>query len=299
MTRKKIPAFDLTKSPYRDTTLARQVSKQNLTLLNNAFWVSERSFPLVESAFSSLTFPTDLKAHGKFGSEDQWVAAVGEQRQWIRQHILLSAAALLEVYLSTAIAAALWARPEYADRSLSGISAVQIIKFPERAPGLRKLIVDNSETMLKGEWSSRLRRLAVIFGKLPARLETLAPQLQTLQGQRNRIAHHFGQKSKDVRRTPWAPMDSITLSVSEVEKSLVLVSDTIREADLRLFGPLIGGYELLYEFHSWLAAQTDPFKRPAPDLVEPEFRRHIRTKFGSGPDKEYYLALIRYYDSCA
>ena len=63
--KKRLPPFDPHKPPYRDTTLARQVARQNLTTLNNAFWVVERSFPVTKGAFPSLTFPTILK-HTEF-----------------------------------------------------------------------------------------------------------------------------------------------------------------------------------------------------------------------------------------
>jgi hypothetical protein len=250
------------------------------------------------SAFPSLTFPNDPKAHGCFGSEEQWKAAVEEQRQWTRQHILVSAASILEVYLSTAITEALWASPEYADRSLAGTSEIEIIRFPDRAPGLKKLIDGHAEAMLKGEWATRLKRIAVIFGILPYKIQALEPRLQKIQTKRNRIAHNFGQDDKKMRRTPWTPMDSTILEVADVEDALVLVSSTIREADLHLFAPIIGGYEFLYEYDRWLNSFKDPFTRPSPDLYEQQFRRHIATKFGSGPDKRYYQALIEYYSSC-
>jgi hypothetical protein len=299
MSTKRTVQFDPRKPPYRDTTLARQVARQNLNTLNNAFWVGERAYPVVKTAFSSLTFPTGPTVHGVFGSEQYWIVAVDEQRLWMRQHVLVSAASLLEVYLSTAIAAALWAHPEYADRSLTGIGEVALIKFPERAPGLKRLIQAHVKSMLKGEWSNRFRQMAIVFGKLPAKLDALASRLQSLQDKRNRIAHDFGQTTKVFRRTPWAPMDSIKLEVSDVEESLVCISCVIREADIQLFAPLIGGYEFLYEYHVWLAGQRNPFTRPAPDLLPRYFRKHIGSKFGSVPNQKYFKALVRYYDACS
>ena len=88
------------------------------------------------------------------------------------------------------------------------------------------------------------RRNGNHFGKLPSKLGALAQRLQDLQDKRNRIAHGFGQNSKKFRRTPWEAVDTIKLEVSDVEESLILVSEVIREADGYVFGPLIGGYEL-------------------------------------------------------
>ena len=103
---------------------------------------------------------------------------------------------------------------------------------------------------------------------------------------------------KDIRRTPWDLINSIKLEVSDVEESLLCVSHTIREADAHFFAPLIGGYEFLYEFHAWLKAQTDPFKKTPSDLQPRYFRKHIGTKFGSVPHQKYFKALVRYYDDC-
>lgn len=298
MSKKKTRAFNPKELPIKDTTLARQVTRQNLTTLNNALWVTEHSYPLVRSAFSKITMPTGPTDHGRFGSEDQWSAGVDEQHLWVRQHILVSAASLLEVYLATAISAALWASPEYADRSLSGVREVELIKFSDRAPGLEKLIQKHLKDMLKGEWKSRFRQMEIIFGKLPSKLGALAQRLQDLQDKRNRIAHGFGQNSKKFRRTPWEAVDTIKLEVSDVEESLILVSEVIREADGYIFGPLIGGYELLYEYHIWLKSLVDPFTRPSPDLLAQSFGKHIGTKFGNRPNKEYCRSLKLYYDAC-
>lgn len=298
MAPKKIPQFNPKTLPTKDTTLARQVARQNLTTLNNALWVTEHSHMLVRSAFSSITMPTGAKEHGCFGSDEQWSAAADEQHLWVRQHVLLSAASLLEVYLTTAISESLWASPEYADRSLTGVREIDLIKFSDRAPRLDKLIKRLVKDMVAGEWIQRTRQMAITFGKLPSRLTALVPRLQALQDKRNRIAHEFGQNSKELRRTPWAPIDSIKLEVSDIEDALTIVNETIREADVRVFGPLIGGYEFLYEYHTWLNGFDSVFTKPEPGLREPYFRKHIANKFGNGPNKKYYLSLIRYYEDC-
>jgi hypothetical protein len=92
MSKKKIPPFDPKQSPLKSTTLARQVARQNLTTLNNALWVTENSHSLVRSSFSKIAMPSGIKAHGCYGSEPQWSAAVDEQHLWVRQHVLVSAA---------------------------------------------------------------------------------------------------------------------------------------------------------------------------------------------------------------
>jgi hypothetical protein len=266
--------------------------------LNNALWITEHAHPVVRAAFPSLTLPSGPGAHGCYGSNADWTTAADEQRLWVRQHVLVSAASLLEVYFATAMPAALWSRPEYADRSLTGVREIELIKFENRAPHLRGLIQSHAKLILKGAWSSRFRCMAVVFGPLPPKLEALSTQLQDIQGKRNQIAHSFGQAGRSLRRTPWEPSDSIKLDVTDVEGALICVSQAIREADMHLFAGLIGGYEFLYEYHIWLKAQTGQVRITDPDVLERNFRRHIAQKFGSGPSKKYYQALIWYYETC-
>jgi hypothetical protein len=192
--------------------------------------------------------PSGVGAHGCYGNTISWSAAVDEQRLWVRQHVLVSAASLLEVYLASAIAAALWASPELADRSLSGVSDVELIKFPERAPGLDKLIRRHVKNMLQDQWHIRFRQMAVVFGKLPLGLTSLTTRLQALQDKRNRIAHAFALNSSTLRKTPWEPLNSMQLVLADAEEALKCVSSAIREADVKVFGSVIGGYELLHEY---------------------------------------------------
>ena len=161
-----------------------------------------------------------------------------------------------------------------------------------------QIIRAHVNTILKGKWDERMRRMAIVFGKLPPKLSAIAPHLQQIQDRRNGIAHAFGSNSRVWRRTPWQPTDRILLDVPEVEFALKTVGTAIREADLHLFGNLIGGYEFLYEYHEWLNSFKDAFIRPEPGLREREFRKHIASKFGSGPSKPYYLSMIQYYEAC-
>jgi hypothetical protein len=298
MARKKIPPFNPKQSPIKTTTLARQVARQNLSTLNNALWVTERSYSIVKSAFTMITWPMGVKVHGRYGSEEQWSAAVDEQRLWVRQHVLVSAASLLEVYLATVISEVLWASPELADRSLLGVREIELIKFSDRASGLAKLVKKHVKVMLTGEWNERFRQMAITFGRLPTSLDALAPKLQDLQDKRNRIAHGFGQRGKAFRRTPWEPTDAIKLEVSDIEEALTCVNEVIREADVHVFAPIIGGYEFLFEYDTWLKGLVDPYTRPSPDLREQAFRHHVQKKFGHGQNKKYYQSMIQYYDAC-
>ena len=52
--------------------------------------------------------------------------------------------------------------------------------------------------------------------------------------------------------------------------------------DKDLFGPLIGGYEIMNEYHSWLFAQNYA-NMPAAGKIVSEFRKHISRSFGQTP----------------
>ncbi len=92
-------------------------------------------------------------------------------------------------------------------------------------------------------------------------------------------------------------MNSVQVQLSDADEALKCVSSAIREADMKVFGPAIGGYELLHEFRIWLQDFTDPFTRPS-DQRQRLFRKHVAGKFGHGPGKKYFDSMIAYYDAC-
>jgi hypothetical protein len=298
MARKSIRQFDIGIAPIRNSTLARQVTRHNLTLLNNAFWVTEHSQPVLMGSFHSISFPSGPTDHGCFGSEEQWKKGVEDQTRWVRQHVLVSAASLLETYLRTVIEAALWAHPEYVDRSATGVKEIEWIKFPERRPEIKSLIQQRVKVVLHGVWAQRFRQLEILFGIVPPALTDLSSNLQRVQDQRNDIAHYFGERAKSSRPTPWHPSSPVILSTAKVEEALTDIGRAVQVADQEMFKPLIGGYELLVEYHRWLIAQTDPFAQTSPDKRQRAFRKHVIGKLGSGPGKPYILSLIDYYDRC-
>ena len=64
MARRKKTIFNAKRSPLSNTTLARQVAKQNLTTLNHALWVTEHSHAIVKSSFGKIPMPSGAGAHG-------------------------------------------------------------------------------------------------------------------------------------------------------------------------------------------------------------------------------------------
>src|SRR4051812_5587743 len=113
--------FHLRTLPF-GTTLARQVAKQNLNRFNNVYWVGERSYRHTKASFGSLRMPAPgPSVHGAFGTAAEWEAAVDEFHGWTRQHVLVSAASLLEVYVKSVASTAFTAKPELLDRTLAGV----------------------------------------------------------------------------------------------------------------------------------------------------------------------------------
>lgn len=292
MSPKKRVAFNPRQPAYKQSTLARQVARQNLTRLNNALWVTEHSHQLVRGAFVSLTMPSRPTDHGCFGSEPQWHSAVDDQLLWTRQHILLSAASLLEVYFQSAVLASLWSQPALVDRALQTRKEVEFLKYPERAPHLKKLIGKQVESVTKGTWVERMAQLSYVFGVLPTGLLALASKLQNAQTLRNKIAHGFGHNSREPRRTPWQPVNSIPLNRDDIVAYLITVTKAIRLAD-EIFIPVIGCYELLHEFHVWITAK-DSLGTSTISLNQ-EFRGHMGVQFGSLPNKTYIQTMTDYY----
>jgi hypothetical protein len=288
--------FDAEAMPM-ETTLARQISKQNLTELNDAYWVSERGHSLLHRSFAKIKMPTDPTAHGAYGTDKQWSDATNVQREWMRRHVVFSSASLLETYVVSAAATSFWAKPELIDRSLAGLRMGSFIKHPNAVPPHFKTLVKKStERISKGTWKERFVAMAAIFGKLPVALISLESSLQLLESRRNKISHAFGADG-DLPKTPWEQRRSISVTTSYINDVFVNVNSFIRIADENVFGPRIGGYEMLHEFQVWAAKQPTFTHMSVTGTLERTFRKHVGESFGNTPGKDYFTALIRHFES--
>jgi len=285
-----------TTSPF-GTSLARQVARQNLTRFNNIFWVAERARRHIRAGFSSIRFPPVTPgAHGVFNSASEWESAADEFRDWTRQHVLISAASLLEVYLSSISRTALQAKPELLDRSLTGVDGYTFILGKASPPeGWKKSVDLAVESFTKGLWRHRFRQMEVVFGKLPDKLIALELELQKIQNKRNRIAHKFGSDTD--RSVPWAEITHVVVGVKDCDKAIRTVSAFIAEADQKVFAPLVGAHEVLAVYHEWSVKELNIGRYRVMGTRASKFCDHIGRLNGAALEKAYAQEVIDYYDA--
>lgn len=279
------------------TSLARQVARQNLTRFNNIFWVAERARKLIKSGFSAIHFPPITPGvHGVFSTVSDWENAADEFRDWTRQHVLISAASLLEVYINSISQTAIEAKPELLDRSLVGVSGYSFVLGKASPPeGWKKSVESAVAGFTKGLWKNRFRQMEVVFGKLPAKLTALEPELQKIQNKRNRIAHKFGAVSD--RSVPWAAVTHVVVGAKGCDQAIRTVSAFIAEADANVFGPLVGAHELLSLYHDWSIKESNLSRYRVMGTRATKFCDHIGRLNGAGIGKDYAQAVVDYYDS--
>jgi len=279
-----------------NTTLARQIARQHLTHFNNVLWVGEHSYQVVRKSYSQLKMPSPGPGvHGHFKDDAAWRKGSDEFRSWTRQHILISAASLLEVYVQSAATAALSAKPELVDRSLENVAGITFIKHPNRLPRhFADLVATRVDGLTKGLWADRFRRMAQIFGVIPPALSDLSKDLQSIQDQRNRIAHSYGV-SGELRRTPWQPLEAIVISPSRLVAAIKSVSAAIRLIDDNVLANHIGAYEILHEFDVWSKKEKNFSQMRVAGTLPGAFRDHIGRAFGQSHGSAYIKQMIAYY----
>ena len=116
-----------------------------------------------------------------------------------------------------------------------------------------------------------------------------------MQSIRNRIAHSYGMNG-ELRRTPWEEVRIIDVPPSRIDSATRIVSSAIQLLDSKIFGPIVGGYEMLHEYSVWLRSQTKSSRPAAFQNRQSAFRDHIGKAFGSTPGRNYIEPMIRYYD---
>lgn len=288
--------FHLRTLPF-GTTLSRQIAKQHLSRFNNVFWVGERSFRHLKSAYKEISFPAPGPGiHGVFASDQEWEEATDEYHAWMRHHILISAASLLEVYVKSASTTAVTAKPELVDRSFAGVDGFRFVKDnPPLPKHLAKLTESVTTGFVDGTWEERLRRIGRVFGAIPAALNGLAPNLQNIQTKRNKISHQFGNELKN-RRTPWDAFKFIEVGPKEIIDGITSISTVIKIMDVEIFGPAIGGHEVLHEYHVWSKKQRNFHHLYVSGRLSSAFRDHIGGVYGAALGTDYIDGMINYYN---
>ncbi|MDO8913998.1 MAG: hypothetical protein Q8N10_04590 [Phenylobacterium sp.] len=285
----------VTRLPF-GTTLARQMARQNLTRFNHVFWVGERGYDHLASGFVDIKFPSPAPhLHGIYTSDADWRSAVAEHQIWTRQYILVSAASLLEVYITSAARSALAAHPELIEPTMIGKDGYLFL-MGKRAPpaGWNRKVKERVATFTKGLWSKRLAELASVFGPLPVQAVTLEPALQKLQNTRNEIAHEFGLDGP-TRQAQWEPINHIALTRQDCEAAIRTVSAFIAAVDKPVFGPLIGGHEILFQYHLWAQANPKASSWHVAGRAAGLFRDHIGAMTSHALGADYAWAIANYY----
>ncbi|HEY8608924.1 MAG TPA: hypothetical protein VIM12_17555 [Noviherbaspirillum sp.] len=286
--------FDPKFLPF-DTTLARQIVRQHLSHLNNVFWFGQSSKGVATGAYATV-LATVPGAADRFKDNAAWGTAANDFDIWLRQNAVISTASMLEVYVVSAGLTVFQAMPELIDRSLLDKDSVHLLKNPALlTKPFRKHMKDRAESFTKGRWSDRLQRLEMAFGTVPANVKAEIQNLQQLQDLRNRIAHKYGHDGETLRRAPWEPVNAIKPTDAVIVKYLKLVDDVTSELDRHVFGPLVGGYEIVFEYDAWKAkAGMGAHLDGKPNELD-EFKAYIGRVFGRSPSKSYIRSMMDYY----
>jgi hypothetical protein len=265
--------------------------------INDVYWMYKHTEDAVKDHFDHIVSDrSGPNVRDILKDKKNWEKGADDFGVWIRQNTILSTASILEVYIVSACTVVFSANPELIDRSLLGINSVSFIKHPDHLPaGFRGTIKWRSEDPTKGEWSERIRKLEMEIGRVPPRVSILIPKLQTLQHKRNRIAHSYGAEG-ELRRTPWESITAIPAEETEILEMFKVVDTVSKDLDKELFGPLIGGYEIMNEYHSWLSDLGSSSILSKKKLTS-TFRKHIGNSFGQTPGSDYIEAMIGYYDT--
>ena len=210
--------------------------------------------------------------------------------------MLVSAASLLEVYVKAASVAAVTARPELIDKTYVGVDGFSFVKSNATPRPLRDLIEAVTGGFIFGPWSDRFRRIARVFGSIPQPLLDFTQTLQTVQTKRNKIAHEFGNDGKG-RRAPWDAFAIIEIGPKEIQTAITSISSAIALFDKSLFGPNIGGHEILQQYHIWRGKQKNYQKLYVSGSLAVEFRTYLGDQYGSTPGAQYIRDMIAYYDT--
>jgi hypothetical protein len=288
--------FDRHHLPFK-TSLIRQITRGHLTHINDVFWMHEKSYAVIENAWPSLPEPKKGPfVRDVFQSDESWRKGAAALRLWFRQNVIVSAASILEVYIISACTIAFSAEPSLINRSLEGIDGAAFVKHPDTLPSrFRRTIKQRAEDLTKGEWTDRLKKIEMEVGKIPLSVSSMVESLQDLQNKRNRIAHSYGAEG-ELPRTPWEPITAITVTDAEILEIFRMVDIVSKDFDKHLFGPLIGGFELLNEYHSWLTGPESASTFLHKDKVLSTFRKHLGNAFGTTPGSAYIRTMVEYYD---
>lgn len=223
-------------------------------------------------------------------SMEQWNHDFLELSNWIRLSLIVAALGYLETYIRSIVEISLRSRPGILYGKPTAIDGIEWLKL-----GVEPDISKNVESIVKGEWSSRIAAYGKLFGTIPAALKAEQARLDALRVIRNGASHTFGRGTDYIFNKVKKTHKPITrISERSLLKCLAAVETTAKAIERHLGPKFVGEFELIRHFHSWknLAAPGKNKLR----AVHKNFSSAVGTETGHNYGGDFCKELIAEYE---
>lgn len=209
---------------------------------------------------------------------------VKTESRWRRLSLLMLATAAFERFILGIATAAVDSDPTLS----SG--------FPKRVDGLMlkkyglQLNRPKLESLIKGEWSSRIAEYRHLFGSVPHVLLDAEGDLEQFRVLRNRVAHQFAFDDSSMenhlrlvlggRRVEALESSKVGVSHERLIEWLGTLGSVSEAIDAQLNSAFIGGYETAAVYLDW-KTQPDAFESSAGLTVAPIKKSSPERRFAS------------------
>ncbi|MGC2224573.1 MAG: hypothetical protein WA624_20575 [Methylocella sp.] len=273
---------------------------QHHTELNEIYW----SFVPLESHANYVArnrLDTDLTANvfSASGADVRrlarelggWKRDFQEMENWLRLSLVVAALGYLEVYIKSIAELALRSCPGILYGKPRAIEGVNWLKL-----GIEPDIGKELESLVKGEWSSRVAAYKRLFSGIPAILEGAVGPLDELRILRNGVSHAFGRNVDYTFNSydGFHPKAS-RLSESKLKKGLYVIENVATAMDQQLSTEFIGEYEAIAFYHSWM--QIPRRDRIRNNSGTDSFRKALTRTFSETYGEGFCDSLIAFYRS--
>ncbi|ALU88244.1 hypothetical protein Hrubri_1028 [Herbaspirillum rubrisubalbicans M1] len=237
--------------PFFGKTLAWRLFKRHHTHFNVGYWANEAA---VRYAFSSTKpFTRDDQSTKLFSLSNnprrlpktlgEWADGFSDFNQWTQLASVIAISGYLETYIAQVSTAALESRPALIFGGSFEVDGAALLKA-----GNKHDFYDHVESLVRGDWQSRISGYTKLFGSCP--FEAEIANLERLRKLRNDAGHTFGRDIKSMRFAESSIVQSLprikTQQIQEFLKLAESVASTI-EQDVGL--KYVGAYESIRLFH--------------------------------------------------